>query len=604
MSGILVKAEDPLFAACCGDNEARRAIAVRLAAWLNPLTQTFDSYRTASTDTPRGTRQQSACFRDCIRCAVRCCTFFREEYSEVLKAVVSDALQREHRRGLKVPSGHPHESPLSGEQFAEQWRVVENAVRNGTTDVVSQSLIGDMLEEIRKYMRVSPLPVSTVVLARAGDSEARLRLADELLFCAIGVSAGLNQKADVGVLYPGLSQCPPERIAAHLIEGLQQYDPLVGRLDETLRTHLKRAIPRHVARIAGGITRLWDERDRYLPASDASMPDVRTWRAAMRLRHPSVHAALVAAVKEQFQEQHIEFPSELVREAQRGNSNALDALASQMYRQLAGFREAKSYSLGTEAQDLVQTIIVQVRDVLPTVRNPAAFAGFLRTTARNEFNDLLRLTRRRNEVAFDIAATAESGERRGDNRFEAHEPDAAEQLQMVEERADAEAKRVNLVQSISDLRAAMLSAHRKTMRRLAERDRSDSRKRRRSVVFEAWLKEDMNQVEIATSSGIDQATGMRWLDEGLQAFRAALLEVGRPALLDEVSACGGRPGSFHRQDAHESSDFRCVCVWLQQDSPPETLAMLAGASSTRAFKNAIRKQLRVWLGWANMEIKS
>ena len=99
---------------------------------------------------------------------------------------------------------------------------------------------------------VSDFPVSTVILARAGDEAANRSLADRLLFCAIGLAAGLNGSAAAGRPPKGSSPYTPEGLSELLIEGLRQYNPRTGRLDKTLReylswrsSHIPQVLPRN-----------------------------------------------------------------------------------------------------------------------------------------------------------------------------------------------------------------------------------------------------------------------------------------------------------------------------------------------------------------------
>ena len=101
---------------------------------------------------------------------------------------------------------------------------------------------------------------------------------------------------------------------------------------------------------------------------------------------------------------------QLVRAAQRGDRDAFAGLYRQFARMVHGILLARVPRLHTE--DLVQDVFLTAMERLSSLRDPAAFGGWLAAIARNRATDHLRRTPQMTELPETLrAAGADAAER-------------------------------------------------------------------------------------------------------------------------------------------------------------------------------------------------
>ena len=96
---------------------------------------------------------------------------------------------------------------------------------------------------------------------------------------------------------------------------------------------------------------------------------------------------------------------ELVRAAQRGDRAAFAALYTQHARMIHGILLSRVPRL--HAEDLVQDVFLSAMQRLDTLRDPAAFGGWLAAIARNRATDHLRRAPQTTELPDTLAAADE-----------------------------------------------------------------------------------------------------------------------------------------------------------------------------------------------------
>jgi RNA polymerase sigma-70 factor (ECF subfamily) len=93
---------------------------------------------------------------------------------------------------------------------------------------------------------------------------------------------------------------------------------------------------------------------------------------------------------------------DLVRAAQRGDRGAFSALYTQYSRMIHGILLSRVPRL--YAEDLVQDVFLSAMQRLSSLRDPAAFGGWLATIARNRATDHLRRSPQTTELSDTLAA--------------------------------------------------------------------------------------------------------------------------------------------------------------------------------------------------------
>ena len=93
---------------------------------------------------------------------------------------------------------------------------------------------------------------------------------------------------------------------------------------------------------------------------------------------------------------------DLVRAAQAGDRQAFAALYGQYARVIHGILLTRVPRL--HAEDLVQDVFLTAMERLPSLRDPAAFAGWLAAIARNRATDHLRRAPQTTELPDTLAA--------------------------------------------------------------------------------------------------------------------------------------------------------------------------------------------------------
>ena len=98
----------------------------------------------------------------------------------------------------------------------------------------------------------------------------------------------------------------------------------------------------------------------------------------------------------------------LVRAAQGGDRAAFAALYGQFSRMVHGILLSRVPRL--HAEDLLQDVFVAALERLSSLRDPAAFAGWLAAIARNRATDHLRRAPQTTELPDTLAATGDESE--------------------------------------------------------------------------------------------------------------------------------------------------------------------------------------------------
>lgn len=93
----------------------------------------------------------------------------------------------------------------------------------------------------------------------------------------------------------------------------------------------------------------------------------------------------------------------LVERAQRGDRGAFAALYARFARTVHGILLSRIPR--ADVEDLVQDVFLTALEELATLRQPAAFGGWLSAIARNHATDHLRRTPRTTELPPDLAAS-------------------------------------------------------------------------------------------------------------------------------------------------------------------------------------------------------
>ena len=96
---------------------------------------------------------------------------------------------------------------------------------------------------------------------------------------------------------------------------------------------------------------------------------------------------------------------DLVRAAQRGDRAAFSSLYTQYARMIHGILLSRVPRL--HAEDLVQDVFLTAMQRLSSLRDPAAFGGWLAAIARNRATDHLRRTPQMTELPDTLAAVAD-----------------------------------------------------------------------------------------------------------------------------------------------------------------------------------------------------